>query len=178
MLAQRISDVLEYRHRVEERGTLEHHTHLLPNLERILERELGDVFFVDAHRALVGNEEAQNQLEAGRLSRAGLADDGDRFPFVRGEAHVLENWHVEGEVDVTQLDDRLELRGTEVPLSCSVRRITLQLGANRPTDRLALAIRLTALRRRRWRLVDPSGSPCLVCVLHATSTESNNCVRK
>ena len=48
VLAQRIGDVLEHGHRVEQRGALEHHPHLLPHLERFLEGESRDVLAVDA----------------------------------------------------------------------------------------------------------------------------------
>ena len=95
VLAQRIGDVLEHRHRVEQRGALKHHAHLLPNEQRFLEAEVGDVVAVDQHASALRNEQAQDQLENRRLAGARLADDDDRLALTRDERHVLDDRDVE-----------------------------------------------------------------------------------
>ena len=110
MLAKRIRDVLENRHRVEERCTLKHHPHLLPDLECLFKGEVRNVLAVDTDRAAIRYEQPEDQLQRRRFSRSRLADDGDGLPFVSGEADILENRHIEGQIDMIQLDDGLRTR--------------------------------------------------------------------
>lgn len=78
-------DVLVHGHRVEERGTLEDHPHLLPHLKRFLEAQVRDVVAIDADATVVRHEEPEDQLEDRGLSRSRFADDDNRLSLVRGE---------------------------------------------------------------------------------------------
>jgi hypothetical protein len=85
VLAQRVGDVFEHRHRVEERRALEHHAHLLPNGECFGERQSGDVLTAHVDFPAIGLQETQNQLERRRLPRPGFADDDERLAREGGE---------------------------------------------------------------------------------------------
>jgi hypothetical protein len=171
VLAKRIGDVLEDRHGVEQGRALEDHPHVLPRLERFLEREVGDVLPVDADAALVGHEQAEDELERGALARAGFADEADRLARVRDEGHVLEDGSVEGEPDVIQLDDgrRVLCRVGEGVVD---RHVARQLGADGAAHvaRLPLGAAATVLaavaRSHMW------------LVRHAPKSERRICVRK
>src|SRR5688500_14023678 len=105
MLAQRIGDVLEDGHRVEERRPLEDHAHLLPDLERFLEGQVRDVVAVDRHGPRIGHEQAEDELEYGRLPGSGFADDCDRLAMARRERDVLEDWPAERQVYAIEAND-------------------------------------------------------------------------
>ncbi len=111
MLAERIRHVVEHRHRVEQGGALEHHPHLLPHLERLLEAERADVLAVDHHAPLVRREQPQEELEDRGLARPRLAEHDDRLPRVGGERHVVEHGLVERQRHALELDDGLVLPG-------------------------------------------------------------------
>src|SRR4029079_10430878 len=63
VLTKWISDVLEYRHRIEQRRALKHHSHFLTDQQGLLERQVRDIVAVDQHSTAIGNEQAQEQLE-------------------------------------------------------------------------------------------------------------------
>jgi hypothetical protein len=189
MLAERIRDVLEHGHRVEERCSLEDHSHLLPDLERFLEGEVRNVFAVDRHRPRIGDEEPQDELEDGGLPGTGFPDDCHRLAMPRRERDVLEDRPAERQVHALEANDvrpiarpseALGLAGTG---GVGVRR---KLGPDRVADALRLPVRrLVSLatvaatpvaRRRRASRLPPAGSLTFRHVV--PRIERINCVRK
>ena len=72
----------------------------------LLGRQIADVDIVDQDLALLDVIIAPDQVEDGRLARAGGADEGDLFPRVDDKAHVAQNVLLSfvGEPDVAELD--------------------------------------------------------------------------
>ena len=151
VLAQRIGHVLEHGHRVEQRRALEHHAHVLPHLERLLEREVGDVLAVDQTlgrgRARAG---AGCSLSIVYFPVPDSPTMTDRLARARGERHVLEDRAVEREIDVIELDDgavaavlRVFARGALV--ACRRRRARSRMARR---TRSACSRRMTSSARR------------------------------
>ena len=89
---QRFGDRFADRHMRIERAVriLEHHLHAAALRPQVASAERADVDAVEAHRALVGLDQAQHEPTGRGLPRAGLADQGERLPTLEGEADVVD----------------------------------------------------------------------------------------
>ena len=82
-----VADVLADR-AVQQRGVLRHHRDL--RAQAFL-RDRGDVLAVDQDAAALDVEEAQQQVDRGRLAGAGAADQPDLLARLHGEREAVEH---------------------------------------------------------------------------------------
>ena len=89
---QRFGDRFADRHVRVERAVriLEHHLHAAALRAQVASAERADVDTVEAHRALVGFDQAQHEPAGRGLPGAGLPDEGERLPALEGEADVVD----------------------------------------------------------------------------------------
>ncbi len=80
-------DVLEHRHRLEQREVLEHHA----DAEAPRRARIGDAdrLPVEGDLSLVGREDAVDHFDQGRFSRAVLAEQGVNLPGLDAQGHVV-----------------------------------------------------------------------------------------
>ena len=100
VLAQRVGDVVQHVHRIEQRSGLEQHPDLLARLQQGVLVEAGDLDVVDPDLARVRGVQADRVFQQHRFS--GPAFSHDAKTFAAG--------HVEGDLDIplpVGADDRL-----------------------------------------------------------------------
>ncbi len=106
MLVQVEGHVVVHGQRVEEGGLLEHHPHVPPKREYLLDTGMGDVLTLDEDRSVVRLPESENEPENGRLSGSGAAQDAQRLPPQQPQADAVQNDVVaEGQREVAKLHD-------------------------------------------------------------------------
>ncbi|MOA31599.1 hypothetical protein D3C78_1527650 [compost metagenome] len=91
MPAQREGHVLADVHRVEEGAVLEEHAELLANLVELLFFEAGDILAVHADSALIGLQEADQELDEDRLPGARRPDDDGGLAPLDVQGDVVEH---------------------------------------------------------------------------------------
>src|SRR5690606_17508271 len=84
-------DVVEYGHRVEQRGELEHVSDTPAQLVQLVAIHCRDILAVDVDDARIRLEQTNNALQQHRLADAGVTDDGECLAFVHGQRHVIQD---------------------------------------------------------------------------------------
>jgi hypothetical protein len=103
-LGQAHGHVLEYVQRIEEGRVLEHVPDLAPDPLEDTFAPVEHRLALDAHVAVVGNDEADRGLQEHALACARGAHDGQGLALLDVEAHPRQHRHVEFLVDVDELD--------------------------------------------------------------------------
>src|SRR4030095_9554787 len=91
VLAQRQTDVLFHRIRVEQRRALEDHNKALAQLEQLLAAQFGDVHPVDEDTAAIGVDESNDVFQKDAFSGTALTDHDHRFAGIDNEVQPAQH---------------------------------------------------------------------------------------
>ena len=91
VLAEREGEVVEDRHRVEQRAALEEHAELAPDAEERVLGQARDVFAVDEDVPRLRADEAADQPQQRALARAAAAEDHRDAPRRERAGQVAEH---------------------------------------------------------------------------------------
>ncbi len=112
LLDQLVGDVVADGERIEERALLEDHAGAGAQGKELLLGHVRDLFAEEQNAALVGAQQAVDQLEQNALAHPGRAKQDARLSRRDGEADVVEHRRaVEGNGDIAKGDDRAGIGG-------------------------------------------------------------------
>jgi hypothetical protein len=93
-VAERQSEIVSQRERVEQSGALKEKGHMAPHARQIFLAEMSDILRIDVNSAAVRLDEANHQLEGDALASATATQDAERFTCIDFERYVVKNFSV------------------------------------------------------------------------------------